>query len=130
MEAAQAEAGLKPADVGAVVAHGTGTPVGDTAEITAINRVFVDQGADVAVTSIKGNVGHTAGAAGVMGMMAGLNVLRTGALVPTASTTDLDEDIRFEVPLGHKPSLVETDAVQVNGFGFGGQDASIVISRE
>ena len=128
MEAAQAEAGLRPQDVGAVVAHGTGTPVGDTAEITALNRVFADKGADVVATSIKGNVGHTAGAAGVMGMMAGLNVFKSGALVPTASTTDLDEDIRFAVPLG-RPGTVDTDAVQVNGFGFGGQDASIVLSR-
>lgn len=129
MEAAQAEAGVSPQDVGAVIAHGTGTPVGDTAEIIALNRVFADKGAEVAATSIKGNVGHTAGAAGVMGMMAGLNVLKTGALVPTASTTDLDEDIRFQVPLGGQPLKVDTDVVQVNGFGFGGQDASIVISR-
>ena len=128
MEAAQAEAGLRPQDVGAVVAHGTGTPVGDTAEITALNRVFADKGAEVVATSIKGNVGHTAGAAGVMGMMAGLNVFKSGALVPTASTTDLDEDIRFAVPLG-RPGAVDTNAVQVNGFGFGGQDASIVLSR-
>src|SRR5690606_19277992 len=109
------EAGVGPSDVGALVAHGTGTPVGDAAEIKALNRVFADHGASVAVTSIKGNVGHTAGAAGVMGMMAGLHVFDQGVLVPTASTTDLDDDIRFEVPIGGKPASVETDAVQVNG---------------
>lgn len=127
MELAQADAELKPADIGAVVAHGTGTPVGDAAEITAINTVFADQGADVLATSIKGHVGHTAGAAGVMGMMTALNVFRTGALAPTASTTELDEAVRFEVPLGGRPGALSTGAVQVNGFGFGGQNASIIV---
>jgi 3-oxoacyl-[acyl-carrier-protein] synthase II len=126
MEAAQKEAGLSPGDIGAVVAHGTGTPVGDTAEIKAINETFT--GGNVNVTSIKGNVGHTGGAAGVMGVMAGLHALRTNALPPTASTTDLDPDIRFNVPLDG-PAPLERDAVQVNAFGFAGQDASLVIRR-
>jgi len=128
MEAAQQEAGLAPGDIAAVVAHGTGTPVGDAAEIRAINRVFADKGADVAATSIKGNVGHTAGAAGVMGLMAGLHSMQAGALVPTASTTDLDGEIRFHVPL-REPSSIDIGAFQVNGFGFGGQNASIVVSH-
>src|SRR5699024_7242333 len=126
MEAAQKEAGLSPGDIGAVVAHGTGTPVGDTAEIKAINETFT--GGNVNVTSFKGNVGHTGGAAGVMGVMAGLHALRTNALTPTASTTDLDPDIRFNVPLDG-PAPLERDAVQVNAFGFAGQDASLVIRR-
>jgi 3-oxoacyl-[acyl-carrier-protein] synthase II len=128
MEGAQQEAGLGPRDITALVAHGTGTPVGDTAEIHAINRVFADRGAEVAVTSIKGNVGHTAGAAGVMGLMAGLHSMAASALVPTASTIDLDDEVRFHVPL-HRPSTVDIPAFQVNGFGFGGQDASVVVSR-
>jgi 3-oxoacyl-[acyl-carrier-protein] synthase II len=127
MEQAQRAAGLGPEQISALVAHGTGTPVGDTAEIRAINRVFADKGAEVAVTSIKGNVGHTAGAAGVMGIMAGLHSMQKGALVPTASTTDLDEEVRFHVPL-QKPTPMDIPAFQVNGFGFGGQDASVVIS--
>lgn len=127
MEQAQQEAGLGPEKITALVAHGTGTPVGDTAEIRAINRVFADRGAEVAVTSIKGNVGHTAGAAGVMGIMAGLHSMQTGALVPTASTTDLDDEVRFHVPL-QQPTAMDIPAFQVNGFGFGGQDASVVVS--
>jgi 3-oxoacyl-[acyl-carrier-protein] synthase II len=126
MRAAQAEAGVFPCDVGAVIAHGTGTPVGDTAEIIAINEVF--SSTSVAATSIKGNVGHTGGAAGVMGVQAGLHTLRSQSLPPTASTTDLDSEIRFEVPLGSALPLT-LDAVQVNAFGFGGQDASLVITR-
>lgn len=126
MRAAQAEAGLSPGDIGAVVAHGTGTPVGDTAEIAAINDTFA--GETVAATSIKGNVGHTGGAAGVMNVMAGLHALRTNALSPVASTTDLEPAIQFDVPL-EKPASLALDAVQVNAFGFAGQNASLVISR-
>lgn len=126
MRAAQAEAGLSPRDIGAVVAHGTATPVGDTAEITAINEVFA--GESVAATSIKGNVGHTGGAAGVMNVMAGLHALRSNALPPVASTTDLEPAIQFDVPLG-SPASIALDAIQVNAFGFAGQNASLVISR-
>ncbi|WP_277426220.1 beta-ketoacyl synthase N-terminal-like domain-containing protein [Rhodococcus sp. NJ-530] len=127
MRAAQAEAELTPSDIGAVVAHATGTPVGDIAEITAINEVFAST--PVLATGIKGNVGHTAGAAGAMGVMTGLHSLRTGTLSPTASTTDLDLAIRFEVPLG-APAAAKIDAFQVNAFGFGGQNTSLVISRD
>ncbi|MEP9391868.1 beta-ketoacyl-[acyl-carrier-protein] synthase family protein [Gordonia sp. VNK1] len=126
MQAAQTDAGLHPGEIGAVVAHGTGTPVGDTAEILAINTVF---GESVCATSIKGHVGHTAGAAGVMGVITGLHTLATRALPPTASTTDLEPDIQFRVPLG-SPGSVDLDAFQVNAFGFAGQNASLVISRD
>ncbi|MBM7368653.1 3-oxoacyl-[acyl-carrier-protein] synthase II [Gordonia hydrophobica] len=125
MQAAQRQAGLTAHDVGAVIAHGTGTPVGDSAEIAAINQVFA--GTEVATTSIKGHVGHTAGAAGVMGVMAGLHAIDKQSLSPTASTTDLDPNIEFQVPLG-EPLPLQLDAVQVNAFGFAGQNASLVIS--
>ncbi|WLP92935.1 beta-ketoacyl-[acyl-carrier-protein] synthase family protein [Gordonia sp. NB41Y] len=122
---AQRDAGLDAREIGAVIAHGTGTPVGDAAEIIAINEVF---GESVSATSIKGHVGHTAGAAGVMGVLTGLHTLRTNALPPTAGTTDLDPAIRFQVPLG-APGPVTLDAFQVNAFGFAGQNASLVIGR-
>jgi len=116
------------ADVDAVVAHGTGTPVGDTAEIRAINRLFGPRERPVAVASIKGHIGHTAGAAGVMGLMAGLHSMRQRALVPTAGTTDVDPEAEFHVVI-REPAAVDIDVLQVNGFGFGGQDASLVVTR-
>lgn len=130
MRRAIAEADLDggPTAIDAVVAHGTGTPVGDIAEIRAINEVFGDHAPDVRVTSIKGHVGHTGGAAGVMGLLAGLHAMEANALPPTANSENLEPDIRFQVPLG-KPGEGPIDAVQVNGFGFGGQDASIVVTR-
>ena len=115
-------------DVDAVVAHGTGTPVGDTAEIRAINRLFGPRERPVAVASIKGHIGHTAGAAGVMGLMAGLHSMKRHALVPTAGTSDVDPEVEFHVVI-REPAPVDIDVLQVNGFGFGGQDASLVVSR-
>ena len=115
-------------DVDAIIAHGTGTPLGDIAEIKAINRVFEGRGKDLKVSSIKGHVGHTAGAAGVMGLMAALHSMEEGALVPTAGTTDVDPAAEFEVVI-QKPAKGEFNTMQVNGFGFGGQNASLVVTR-
>jgi len=129
MEMALAEAALPGGarDIDAVIAHGTGTRVGDAAEIRAINRVFRGRREPVRVASIKGHVGHTAGAAGVMGLMAALHGMRTGALVPTAGTTAPDPAAEFHV-VTREPAAGAIHAAQINGFGFGGQDASLVIT--
>ena len=131
MEMAIREARLAGAgrDIDAVVAHGTGTPVGDTVEIRAINQLFGDRDRPIPVASIKGHVGHTAGAAGVMGLMAGLHSMKERALIPTAGTTDVDPEARFHVVI-REPARAEIENLQVNGFGFGGQNASLVVSRQ
>lgn len=115
-------------DIDAIIAHGTGTPKGDIAEIQAINRLFGDRREPLPVCSIKGNVGHTAGAAGVMGLIAALHSMREGALVPTAGTTEVDPAAEFEVVIG-KPRPARLETMMVNGFGFGGQNASVVVTR-
>jgi 3-oxoacyl-[acyl-carrier-protein] synthase II len=127
MAAALADAGLAASDVDAVVAHGTSTPKGDSAEIRAINRVYSD-GA-VKVTSIKGNLGHPSGAAGSQGVVAALGALREGQLPPTAGTSRVDPEAQFEVVTG-KPAPITSGHVQINAFGFGGQNASLVLGRD
>lgn len=130
MRQALADAGIEPSKVGAIIAHGTGTPVGDTAEIRAINDVFVDESRleQVAVASIKGHVGHTAGAAGVMGLMAAIHGLKTGRVIPTAGTKDVEEEAGFQVVID-EPLERELQYAQVNAFGFGGQNSSIIVSE-
>jgi len=131
MRIALDDAGLAPDAVGAVLAHGTGTPVGDAAEIRALNRLFARSGRDpVAVTSVKGHVGHSGGAANVTALLAGLWGMHRDLLVPTAGTTELDPEVAFRVPLGGSPLQERFDALVVNGFGFGGQDSSLVITRD
>jgi 3-oxoacyl-[acyl-carrier-protein] synthase II len=129
MELAQAEAGVGPADVDALVAHATGTPKGDAAEITAINELFVEAGNDrLVVGGTKGNHGHTGSAAGAMALVSAIGTLRQGRFPAVAGTRTLDPDIRFDVVL-HEARTVDADLVQVNAFGFGGQNASVVLAR-
>lgn len=130
MELALADAGLTSDEVDAVVAHGTGTVVGDAAEITALNELFGGRSVPIAVTSVKGHVGHTAGAAGVMNLFATLRSMADGALVPAAGTKNLDPSIEFIVPIGGEAHRRDIAVSQINGFGFGGQDASVVLSRD
>ena len=139
MEQAQASAGITPDDVDALVAHATGTPKGDEAEIRAINTVFVDgarraaglasgAGTGPIVTALKGHTGHTGAASGGMNVMAGIWAMHHGRLTSVAGTTELDPEIRFDVVL-HEPRSVDVEVLQVNSFGFGGQNASVVVTR-
>lgn len=124
MRQALAFAGLRSSDVDAVVAHGTSTPKGDSAEIRAINDVYRDS--DVKVTSIKGNVGHPGGAAGALSVVAALSAVQKGVLPHTAGTSTVDPEAEFEV-VTKAPAAVRSGHLQVNAFGFGGQNASVVL---
>jgi 3-oxoacyl-[acyl-carrier-protein] synthase II len=131
MELAQAEAGVAPSEVDVLIAHATGTPKGDDAEIRAINDLFIDtdRDPDLVVGAIKGNTGHTGSATGAMAVVAGVRAMRDGRLPHVAGTTNLDPAVRFDVVL-HEARTVEVEVVQVNAFGFGGQNASVVLTRE
>jgi 3-oxoacyl-[acyl-carrier-protein] synthase II len=129
MRRAQRDAGLPgPQAVDAVIAHATATPVGDLTEARAINDVFGEQAAELPVTSIKGHVGHTGSASGVMGLLAGLHGMQAGTLVQVAGTTEVEPVARFRV-ITHAPAKADIDVLQVNGFGFGGQDACLIVTR-
>ncbi len=118
------DAGLSPSDVGAIIAHGTSTPKGDSAEIRAVNSVY--EGRTVKVTSIKGNIGHPGGAAGALSVVAALRGLQDQTLPHTAGTATVDPEAEFEV-VTERPARLQTSYVQVNAFGFGGQNASLVL---
>ncbi|MCP5201928.1 MAG: beta-ketoacyl-[acyl-carrier-protein] synthase family protein [Gammaproteobacteria bacterium] len=119
--------------VDAVVAHGTGTPVGDIAELAALNRLYGERKRPMRVTSPKGNFGHPHGPAGALGLLAGLCSMNEGALVATAGTYD-ERDLMPEVDRLHavikEPAEGRIDTLQVNAFGFGGQNASLIVTRE
>ncbi|MDG2113564.1 MAG: beta-ketoacyl synthase N-terminal-like domain-containing protein, partial [Actinomycetota bacterium] len=126
---ALADAELDPDAIDVVMAHGTGTPVGDAAEIHVINEVFERSGDSVIATSVKGHVGHSGGAANSTALLAGLWGMANGVVVPTAGTTDLDPDVEFHVPLGSTPAVCNARNMVVNGFGFGGQDSCLVVTK-
>jgi 3-oxoacyl-[acyl-carrier-protein] synthase II len=128
MERAQSTAGLEATDIDILVAHATGTPKGDTVEIRAINRVFSDNNR-ILVTALKGHTGHTAAASGGMNILAGIHAMETGRLPCIAGTTKLDPEIDFDAVI-RAPREVNPSIIQVNSFGFGGQNASVIISRD
>jgi len=129
MQLAIDDAGLSASEIDGLYAHATGTPVGDTPEIRAINLVHGSGERPICVTSIKGHFGHAAAASGGMSLIAGLNDMANGRFLNTANTLQLDPEIAFEVVLG-QPKSYDVRAFQVNSFGFGGQNASIVVTRD
>jgi len=129
MRLALADAGIEPDEVDVVLAHGTATPVGDAAEIAAVNAVFGGR-PDLVVTSVKGHVGHSGGAANVTALLAGLWGMARGVVVPTAGTTRVEPAATFRVPLGTEPLAHPVRTMLINGFGFGGQDSCLVVTAE
>jgi 3-oxoacyl-[acyl-carrier-protein] synthase II len=128
MTLAQRDAGVSPAEVDALVAHATATPKGDSAEIRAINAVFEGRPEPLPVLSLKGHIGHTGAASGAMGTVVGIDAMRNGRLPNVAGTTDVDPEVEFRVVI-EQPIAIEAGVVQLNAFGFGGQDSSLVIRR-
>ena len=122
------DADIPAAEVGAVVAHATATPKGDTAEIRAINTVYGKHASGLHAMSFKGHIGHTGASAGGMGILIAVAALNRGVLPHTACTTNPDPEADFHV-VTRAPVEVDTRAVQVNAFGFGGQNASVVVAR-
>jgi 3-oxoacyl-[acyl-carrier-protein] synthase II len=109
-----------------VYAHATGTIVGDAAEAKAIDGTYREGG--VVVTSIKGHVGHSMASAGAMCAIAGIAGMRDGRIPPTLGTRRLDPSSRFDLVM-ERPRDRTYSAFQLNAFGFGGQNASLVLSR-
>jgi 3-oxoacyl-[acyl-carrier-protein] synthase II len=109
-----------------VYAHATGTIVGDAAEARAIDEVYADRRA--IVTSIKGHLGHSMASAGAMCTIAGIVGMHEGRIPPTIGTQRLAAATRFDL-VTSEPREHPYSAFQVNAFGFGGQNASLIVSR-
>jgi 3-oxoacyl-[acyl-carrier-protein] synthase II len=122
------QAGAEPAAVDVLVAHATATPKGDSAEIRAINTLFGGRDVPLPVISLKGHIGHTGAASGAMGAIVGINAMHAGWLPNVAGTTEVDPEVEFHV-VTREPVDVDASVVQINAFGFGGQDASMVLRR-
>jgi 3-oxoacyl-[acyl-carrier-protein] synthase II len=128
IELALADAGFVPEKVDALIAHATGTPKGDTAEIQAINRVHGGRKTKLPVASVKGHLGHSGASSGGMALITGLLGMAEDRFVYTANTDEPDPAADFDVVI-EKPRDMKVDTLQINAFGFGGQNASIVVTR-
>jgi 3-oxoacyl-[acyl-carrier-protein] synthase II len=123
MELALEDAGLTPADVGHVNAHGTSTPLNDLAESRAIQKVFGDPGPPV--TSAKGLTGHSLAAAGAIEAVASALTIYHRLIPPTAGLEQLDPEIGLDVVSG-QPRPWTPGPVLSNSFGFGGHNGCLV----
>ncbi|MFE6525599.1 beta-ketoacyl-[acyl-carrier-protein] synthase family protein [Streptomyces sp. NPDC057794] len=124
VRAALADAGLTGRDIGYVNAHGTSTPLNDVIEAGVIRRVA---GTDVQVSSTKGVTGHPLGAAGSIEAAFAALTVHHGVIPPSASTTEVDPRVEVDVVHGR----AREDRVEValsNSFGFGGQNAALLIA--
>ncbi|WP_273502246.1 beta-ketoacyl-ACP synthase I [Paracoccus sphaerophysae] len=111
-----------------VNAHGTSTPVGDVQEIKGLRRVF--GGGNVPVTaSTKSLTGHSLGATGVHEAIYSLLMMQNGFIAASANITQLDPEIRPEEIALQRIDGVDFDSVLSNSFGFGGTNATLVMSR-
>jgi len=128
MEAALRDAGINASDVQYINAHGTSTPPGDIAETRAIKRLFKDHARKLAVSSTKSMTGHTLGASGGIEAIITALTLHTGQIAPTINYQEPDPDC----DLDYVPNQARQVAVNVamsNSFGFGGHNASLILTR-
>ena len=128
MRAALARAGVDPTRVGYINAHGTATPLGDTAETKAIKAVFGEHAYSLAVSSTKSMMGHTFGAAGAIEAIMCVLALRDGMLPPTINYSEPDPDCDLDyVP--NEARRVEVDVALSNAMGLGGHNGCVLLGR-
>ena len=128
MQLAMEEAGITPADVDYINAHGTSTPTNDGAETTAIKFAMGDEAYTTPISSTKSMTGHLLGAAGAIEAMACLGAIRDDFVPPTVGLVNPDEGCDLDyVPQVGRPHKV-TYALS-NSLGFGGHNAVIALKK-
>jgi 3-oxoacyl-[acyl-carrier-protein] synthase II len=131
MRAAVERSGLQATEIDYVSAHATSTPGGDGEEAAAIAAVFADNKATLNVSGVKSMTGHLLGGAGAMGLLAAVMAIRDGVIPPTINLENVDP-LCAETGLNFTPNTAVRKTVRAalaNSFGFGGTNASIVVSQ-
>ena len=128
MKLAMREAQVSGEDIDYICAHGTGTRLNDSSETVAIKAALGEAAYDTRISSIKSMVGHMMGAAGAISAAALVGAIQDSVVPPTINYHEPDP----ECDLHYVPNQAEerqVDAAMCNAFGFGGQNASMVIER-
>ncbi|MGH6769429.1 MAG: beta-ketoacyl-ACP synthase II [Xanthobacteraceae bacterium] len=128
MNAAIARAGVTPAEIDYINAHGTSTPLGDEIELNAVQRVVGNAAGRISMSSTKSSTGHLLGAAGAVEAIFSILAIRDGVVPPTINLDNPSVETAIDlVPLQSKKREVNT--VLSNSFGFGGTNASLLFRR-
>lgn len=125
MRLAVADAGLAPADIGHISAHGTSTVLNDRAEATAVHRCFAGQSPPL--TAVKGVSGHLIGGSGALEALLGLLCADRGVVPAIANTLGSPEADLVDVVIGERRTIARGPVLS-NSFGFGGQNACLVLT--
>ena len=130
MKQALADAGLSSGDIDYINVHGTSTPLGDVAEVKAIQQVFGEDAYRLNISSTKSMTGHLLGAAGAVESIAAIMSIIHGIVPPTINhfTDDpqLDSRLNFTFNIAQNR---EVRAALSNTFGFGGHNASVIFKK-
>ncbi|WP_446470440.1 beta-ketoacyl-ACP synthase [Xenorhabdus stockiae] len=126
MEMALKSAGLQPADIGYISAHGTATERGDVAESQATFNIF---GNRTPISSLKSYFGHTLGACGALEAWLSIEMMNEGWFAPTINLNEVDPACGELDYIMHQPRTIQTEFIQSNNFAFGGINTSLVIKR-
>lgn len=132
MRAACRDAGIPPARISYLNAHGTGTPLNDSSEAAAINAWAGEHVRDIYVSSTKAGIGHLLGAAGAVESALCLMALKEQWLPPMTATREPDRAVQFTLvqkPMKAKELNRPFEYALSNSFGFGGANASLIFRR-
>ena len=127
MQMALKRAGLMPGDIDYVNAHGTSTPVGDEIELAAVERLFGNAAANVSMSSTKSSIGHLLGAAGAVEAVFCILALRDQICPPTLNLDNPSVESKIDL-VPHKAKKRQIRATLSNSFGFGGTNATLILT--
>lgn len=130
MKNALASANISPEQIEYINVHGTSTPLGDVAELKAISSIFGENAFNINISSTKSILGHLLGAAGAIELASCVLSLRDNIVPPTINHKQWDESIdpRFNLTL-HEAQKRNLKYAMSNTFGFGGHNATIIVSK-
>jgi 3-oxoacyl-[acyl-carrier-protein] synthase II len=127
MQMALKRAELTPSDIDYVNAHGTSTPLGDEIELGAVERLFGNASAKMSMSSTKSSIGHLLGAAGAVEAIFCTLAIRDQIVPPTINLDNPSVETKLDL-VPHKAKKREVKAALSNSFGFGGTNASLILT--
>ena len=128
MQSALRRARLNPDDIDYINAHGTSTPLGDEIEVGAVKRLFGNSANQLCMSSTKSAIGHLLGAAGSVEAIFSILAMNQNVAPPTLNLDDPSDGLDIDL-VPHTPKERPIRAVLSNSFGFGGTNASLVLTR-